>query len=189
MKTTKDEIKKLIDKLSLPKKIPFADLIKHITGFSIPIFGVSWNPPKPEREHIRQLIVFLEDRRALYNPYHMETIHWVDESVLKIREELTKKLQELGEESKATSSLRAMRTACRHYLDKIELVKKLHSYRGDIKKLNLANLDDVYRNMNFESSLGELRTIFGIHIARLCAMYGIDLEGKLINILPPAEET
>jgi len=188
MKITKNEIKKLIDRLSLPKKIPFADLVKHITGFSTPIFGVSWNPPEPEREKIRQLIVFLEDRRALYNPYNMETVRWVDESVLKIREELTERLQQLGEESKAAPSLRVMRAACRQYLDKLELLKKLNSYRGNINKLDIANLDDVYRDMNFESSLGELRTIFGIHIARLCAMYGIDLEGRLISILPPAEE-
>jgi len=170
MKITKGEIKKLIDRVSLPKKIPFADLVKHITGFSTPIFGVSWSPPEPERDKIQKLIVFLEDRRALYNPYNMETVRWADESVLKIREELTDRLQQLSEGSKAAPSLRAMRAACRQYLDKLELVKKLHSYRGSIKKLGIENLEDVYRDLNFESSLGELRTIFGIHIAKLCAM-------------------
>jgi len=188
IKIKKDEIKKLIDRISLPKKIPFSDLAKHITGFSTPVFGLSWNPPEPEREKIRQLIVFLEDRRALYNPYNMETVRWVDESALKIREELTNILQLLAEESKATPSLRAMRAASRKYLDKVELAKKLHSYRGNIEKLGIENLEEVYRDLDFDSSLGELRTIFGIHIAKLCAMYGIDLEGNLISILPPVEE-
>lgn len=188
MKVTKGEIKKLIDRVSLPKKIPFAKLVNHITGISTPLFGVSWTPPEPEREKIRNLIIFLEDRRALYNPYNMETVQWVDESVLSIREELTERLQELGEGSKAVPSLRAMRAACRQYLDKLELLKKLHSYRGSIDKIGIENLRDVYRNLHFESSLGELRAIFGIHIAKLCAMYGIDLEGKLIGILPPVED-
>lgn len=188
MKITKNEIKKLIDRVSLPKEIPFADLAKHITGFSTPLFGLSWKPPEPERERIRQLILFLEDRRALYNPYNMETVHWVDESVLKIREELTNTLQQLAEESEAAPSLRAMRAACRQYLDKLELLKKLNSYRGNIKNLGIEDLEEVYRDLHFESSLGELRTIFGIHIAKLCAMYGIDLEGKLISILPPVGE-
>ena len=187
MKITKDEIKKLIARVSVPKKIPFADLVRYITGVSTPVFGISWNPPEPEREKIRKLIIYLEDRRALYNPYNMETMHWVDESVLKIREELTGSLQQLGEESKAAPSLRAMRAACRQYLDKFELLRKLHAYRGSIKKLDIDNMEDIYRNLNFESSLGELRAIFGIHIAKLCAMYGIDLEGKLLNILPPVE--
>ena len=144
MKITKEEVKKHIDRVSLPKKIPFAGLAKHITGFSTPIFGLSWKPPEPEREKIRQLIVFLEDRRALYNPYNMETVRWVHESVLKIREELTNTLQQLAEESEAASSLRAMRAGCPQYLDKLELVKKLHSYRGSIKKLGIENLEDVY---------------------------------------------
>ena len=188
MKITKNEIKKLIERVSLPKKIPFVDLAKYITGFSTPIFGVSWNPVETEREKIRQLIVFFEDRRALYNPFNMETNDWVGESVLKIRVELTKMLQHLGEESDAVPSLRAMRGACRQYLDKSELMKKLYSYRGNISKIGIKNVEDVYRGLNFESSLGELRTIFGIHIAKLCAMYGIDLEGKLISILPPVDE-
>jgi len=34
MKITKNEIKKLIERVSLPKKIPFVDLAKYITGFS-----------------------------------------------------------------------------------------------------------------------------------------------------------
>jgi hypothetical protein len=187
-KISRDEIRKLIERLALPKKIPFTDLAKHITGFSTPIFGLSWKPPEPEREIIRQLVVFLEDRRALYNPYNLETVRWVDESILKIREELTNRLQQLGEQSKAAPSLRAMRAACRQYLDKSELVENLYRYRTDIKRLGIENLDNLYRDLNFQSSLGELRTIFGIHVARLCAMYGIDLEGKLISILPPLEE-
>lgn len=188
MKVTKVEIKKLIDRVSLPKKIPFAELVNHITGVSTPIFGVSWNPSEPEREKIRKLIIFLENRRALYNPDNMETVQWVDESVLKIREELTEGLQQLGEGSSAAPSLRAMRAACRQYLDKLELLKIIHSYRGSIEELGIENLGDMYRNLHFESSIWELRAIFGIHIAKLCAMYGIDLEGKLISILPPVED-
>jgi hypothetical protein len=58
MKTTKDEIKKLLGKISLPKKIPFKELPKHLTGISTPVFGFSWKPPESERKSIRELIIF-----------------------------------------------------------------------------------------------------------------------------------
>lgn len=37
----------------------FKDIIKRITGISTPIFGVSWNPEKTERDIARQVISYL----------------------------------------------------------------------------------------------------------------------------------
>jgi len=38
-------------------------------------------------------------------------------------------------------------------------------------------------------ALGELRGVFGVHVARLAAPYGLDVKGDLGTILPaPAEE-
>lgn len=44
----------------------FKEVIGRITGFSVPIFGVSWNPPQPDVTAARKVLVFLEDRRVLY---------------------------------------------------------------------------------------------------------------------------
>lgn len=40
----------------------------------------------------------------------------------------------------------------------------------------------------FNGAVGELRGVFGIHIAQLAAQYGIDVEDDLASILPPPEE-
>ncbi|WP_413814120.1 hypothetical protein [Mesorhizobium sp. Root172] len=37
---------------------------------STPVFGVSWSDPSPsETEIVRRVLVFLEDRRVLSNPF------------------------------------------------------------------------------------------------------------------------
>jgi hypothetical protein len=146
--------------------VSFKRIAKSLTGFSTPIFGVSWNPPKDEREVIRKMIIFLEDRRVLFNPYRLEHFDPVIDSVLKIRKNLTEVLENLGENSEAVPSIRAMRAECRKFLDYIS--EQEHRFM----------LTDLY------VGLGELRGVFGQHIARLCTMYGIDVEGDLVKILP-----
>jgi hypothetical protein len=37
----------------------------------------------------------------------------------------------------------------------------------------------------FNDALGELRAVFGIHVAQLSAKFGIDIEDSLASILPP----
>jgi hypothetical protein len=107
--------------------------------------------------------------------------------MLKIRKELTDTLRKIDEKSEAAESLQAMRAACRQYIDKSELRRKLFSYRGKIENLGIEAAHELYEGLRFDVALGELRTIFRIHIAKLCSMYRIDLEGKLLSILPPAK--
>lgn len=131
---------------------------------SIPVFGVSWNPPESEREVVRHTFIFLEDRRALYNDFAWELEHEVAESVLAIRTELTHALKRLTEASEAVASLKAMRAACREYLDNA----RHHGGR-----------------FGFVSELGRLRAIVGIQVAYLAVKYGIDIDGELAQVIPP----
>lgn len=146
-------------------KIKFKELASRLTGVSIPIFGVSWNPPEPECKIIRDVLVYLEDRRALYNPFVHELEHEVAHSVLNIRQELTSAIQRLSADSNAAPLLRAMRAACRDYLN------ETRKQRPPM--------------FSFLTSLGKLRTLFGINIAYLAIEYGIDIEGELASIVPP----
>lgn len=70
-------------------ELAFKELASRVTGVSIPIFGVSWNPPESERQVVRETFIFLEDRRALYNDFAHEITEEVADSVLAIRAELT----------------------------------------------------------------------------------------------------
>lgn len=156
-----------------PLLYKFTEIASRINGISFPIFGVAWQPPEPERAIVRSLLIFLEDRRALYNPFAFEMENEVANSVLEIRTTLTDTLQRLQEPSKGIYNVRSMRTACREYLD------------------NSRNDDMGWRHSAFLIHLGRLRAIFGYHIAQLAVMYGIDVEGELAKILPPEykEET
>ena len=64
-------------------KIPFKKIVKSLTGISTPVFGISWNPPETDREIVSKLVIFLEDRRALYNAYNIETPMFVNQSILR----------------------------------------------------------------------------------------------------------
>jgi len=82
-------------------KIRFKELASRLTGVSLPVFGVSWNPPEPERKIVRETLVFLEDRRALYNDFAHEIEDQVAQSVLQIRTELTNAIRRLSEDAEA----------------------------------------------------------------------------------------
>lgn len=154
-------------------KIKFGKIAKSLTGFSTPVFGISWNPPETDRAVVRKLITFLEDRRALYNPFNIETPMFVDQSILEIRKELTNLLQSLGNDSDVSPYLRAMRAACRKYMNEVgnQISQRFH-----------------FRDFEVFASLGELRAVFGVYIAQLAVKYGIDVEDELASILPIEDE-
>jgi hypothetical protein len=145
------------------KLLHFKELASRLNGVQIPIFGVQWVPTEPERKVVRDVLTFFEDRRVLYNPCAWELAQEVNDSVLRIREVLTEAIQRLGEDSHAAPAMRAMRAACREYLD-----SSRHQYSHDLS-----------------IGLGRLRALFGLQIAFLAIQYGIDLEDDLASIIPP----
>jgi hypothetical protein len=153
-------------------KLTAQEVSRRIPGLSIPLFGRSWNPPESERKIIQRLVLFLEDRPALYDPLDLELFAWATDSILGIRNELAKSLQKLDNQSKAVPHLKAMRAACIDYLIQIQ-------YPEEPEKLPW---------VNYFTWLGELRDIFGSQIAQLSVMYGVDLEGDIVLILPFPEE-
>ena len=146
------------------KLLHFKELASRLNGVQIPIFGVQWVPTEPERKVVRDVLTFFEDRRVLYNDYAFEMEQEVVESTLRIREALTDAIQRLGEGSKAVPAMRAMRAAARQFLDRPR-------DRGGMYALS--------------ADLGRLRALFGLQIAFLAIMYGVDLEDDLASIVPP----
>lgn len=159
-------------------KVRFKQILKRITGISTPIFGVSWKPPEAERGIAQDLATFLEDRRVLYNPMELECPHHCVESVLEIRRELTSLLRRVSSESTLKESLRGMRAACRKFLDATD---GQHGRHGPI------HMPFGRHDWIFISALGELRGVVGVHLARIAAAYGLDLERELAAILPAPE--
>jgi hypothetical protein len=154
----------------------FKEVLNHLTGISTPIFGVSWNPPNTDITQARRILRFLEDRRVLYNPYELETPRYCVDSVLEIRRFLTAELIGIKTDGELAQDLKAMRAACRKFLDTVEADK------GRI--VTFGAQQNHYASWIFNSALGEMRGVFGVHIAKLAAEYGLDIEDDLATILP-----
>jgi hypothetical protein len=153
----------------------FKETFARLTGISVPFFGVQWNPPEADRAIAKRLIAFLEDRRVLYAPSEMEVPEHCVHSIIEIRSFLTSELGKLEETSELASSLRALRGACRKFLDTVQ---------KDGDRIIRFGFSHGWPGWVFGSALGEMRGVFGIHIAILAAKYGVNIEKDLSSILP-----
>lgn len=162
----------------------FSEIARRVTGLSCPVFGVQWNPSEAECAVARRVVRFLEDRRVLYRPFDVETPLFCAESVIQIREMLTKELAGLDQKSELFATLKALRAACRKFMDETE-DGPFHGRRTPPSH----RLDryDLY-GQTFFTALGALRATFGIHVARLAAQHGLDVEDELAATFPVTDE-
>lgn len=158
----------------------FSEVASRLNGVSTPVFGLSWNPPRSDVTAAREVVAFLEDRRALYNPYEVEVPEQVIQSILGMRRYLTQSLSAGGLSADFVASLRTLRAACRKFLDR-------NGVRGEGETLQLpptafgvAHMHDI----EFNQSLGELRGVVGVEVAKIATSNGLDVEEGLASILP-----
>jgi len=97
----------------------FSEIANRLTGISTPFGGASWQPAEMEVGAARRVIAFLEDRRVLYEPEQMEVPDHCVHSVIEIRHRLSEELGKLEGGSELAASLRAMRAACRKFLERV----------------------------------------------------------------------
>lgn len=130
----------------------FKEIASRLTGFSVPVFGVSWNPHEPEIAVARRVLAFLEDRRVLFNPYHLEVADQCVHSVVEIRHFLTEEIGKLSTDSKLADHLRAIRAACRKFLNDMHPASRrvLRPHWPGPFKQNHSQLD-VSKNMYWHS--------------------------------------
>ena len=166
------------------------EVVSRLTGFSVPIFGVSWNPPEAEVAVARRVVAYLEDRRVLYTPFAWEVPEHCVESVLQIRQFLTEVLLSLPDRKGLAEHVRGMRAACREFLTPtaIEHFDPMHGKRPRIlvpRNVWDRSGPDEWR---FWAALGELRSRLGHHLGAIAVMYGLEMEDELATILPPKPE-
>lgn len=161
-----------------------------LTGLDFFGFGASWEPAISDAAVAESLVRYLEDRRVLYASADVEIAEHCIESVLDIRRRITDALARGGLDQTLTDSLRAMRTSCRTFLDRLRIdpnadeFQIVHRYRDDRARGFGTGLNDWVLNQ----AIGELRGVFGIHIALLAGRYGIVVEDSLATILPAEPE-
>jgi len=163
---------------------------KRISGASASVFGfgagVSTTPVSTDRDICQALVTFLEDRRVLFNPEYLEVPSQVDHSVIEIRKQLTKALQQIDPKSAATESIRTMRAACRRYLD--DPRQSFRHFDGYLDRFHVHGWHE--RNApGFFLALGELRATFGVELMRLDNLYSLDIELQLRAVFPKEDES
>lgn len=163
----------------------WAEVATRLNGVSIgPFGGVSWTPPRSDDEAARAAITRLEDHAALYDDYAEENPAWVIQSILAIRREMTEIMAPGGLSAELTSSLRMIRAACRKFTNSIGAHTasdgRLHVPPGGFGQTH--NLD-----LAFVRSLGELRGVVGVEVAKIAVAYKLDVEDGLASILPTAD--
>ncbi len=153
---------------------------RRITGISVPFGGLRWADPGPsDAEIVRRFLLFLEDRRVLYNAMELEEVSQVERSIHEIREECTRTLQALPPDVFAVTPIRAIREAGRRF----------HDDRNEEFRF----FDDGERhrrggNPGFFVALGAFRSSVGQQAALLAAYYDINVEGALAAIFPTLDE-
>lgn len=158
----------------------FKEIINRLTGITTPVFGVNWNPPELESRVAQNVITELEDRRVLFNPSELEVPSYCVDSVIQIRRSLTEEIKKLDQSSSLAGNLQAMRAACRKFLDIVGSDNRITRYGSH---------HGHYASWHFNSAIGELRGVFGVHIAQIAVQHGIDVIEPLSSILPAEGDT
>lgn len=149
---------------------------RKITGISSPLGGIQWADPGPaDGEIVRKFILFLEDRRVLYNAMEMEIVEQVGNSIHDIRRECTEALQTLPTRAFAVNPIRVIRAACRRFHD--DQIQWPEFFDGRW-------LLPSGGSPAFFLALGSFRATVGQQVALLAAHYDIDVEGDLASVLP-----
>lgn len=149
----------------------FKEILSRITGFSVPIFGIQWQPMPAQAKVARDLIRKLEDRRVLFRQGQGERSQYCVSSVLDMRQILTTSMQEVETSSPLYKQLQKIRRACRDFCDVIG------SPKYD------AAPDPVQRSL-LDRELTKLRQTVGGAVAAISISYGIDVEDGLASIIP-----
>jgi len=138
-----------------------------LTGVSTPVGGVSWNADDPERDAVRALIVYLEERTTLYADERPKLSNAL-KSLSDTRTKLTETISAVPEKSPAVKPLRRMRQAITNFLQNAHEAgadaddPDLESHAEELAELrgalgsNLADIVQIYKFEDVESCLAGL---------------------------------
>ena len=152
-----------------------------LTGISVPVGGLQWEYRVADSEVAARLVSFLEDRRVLYVPSEAEIPRHAIDSVLEIRRFLTHELGAVTDRPAIADNIRALRAAARKFLETVSPYVEQHPHDGI---WNWRGTPEWILNQ----ALGELRGVYGVHIALLAERYGLAIEPDLATILPAEQD-
>lgn len=154
-------------------KLSYQNLAKRLYLNPIPEGDCAWNPPEKDIEVAREAIEFLETCSVLFDVYELKDTENTVNSVMDIRDFLNKLSKEVPYKNPLRRFLEGMREACNNFAEKIHIPGRIP-------------IDPSYwwPNVNYFTGIGELRGVFGVYIAQIAVMYGIDVNGSITTLLP-----
>jgi hypothetical protein len=146
------------------------ELAARLIGIRTPIGGIDWEPLAGERKRAKRVLKYLAEQRALWDPYDVAIGTFVAQSIVDLRGQLRSDLDGLPTDSVLHEGLRAMHAACRMFLEENQSPRSGYGAPYEAQ---------------LHSTLGELRALFGVHIARIACAYDLAVDAHLTGILPP----
>lgn len=147
-----------------------------VTGVSFPWFGVSWEYGDSDKDIVRRVFIFLEDRRVLYTPLDAQTFFWVGESAIQIRDMITRELSGKSIGRELQERLERMRKSVRKFADALDEIKQLQN-SGSITEFEIRDRQVL--------ALGEMRGSVNPLLADLAIEYKVEVEEDLAAVLQP----
>ena len=149
----------------------FKEILARITGVSVPIFGIQWQPTTPQIKVARDLMRELEDKRVLYRSEDLEGAHHCVYSVMDMRQKLTMSMQQVDTDDPLYKQLQKIRRASRSFCDVI-----------GSPKFNESPAPVQTALLNRE--LAKFRQVVGSAVGAISIAYGLDIEDELASIIP-----
>jgi hypothetical protein len=158
---------------------------RRLTGLSIPWFGIQWERVPGDKEIAQRVITLLEDRRLLFKK-HGEIGGECIKSANIVRDFLTNELNSNSPGPELAATLRAMRAACREFVDAGGPDGRSF---GESQRRMFLPLSYYRSGNSIALALGRLRSLIGTHVAALALQYDLVVEGELARALPPVPDS
>ena len=149
----------------------FKEILARITGVSVPIFGIQWQPTTPQIKVARDLMRELEDKRVLYRSEDLEGAHHCVYSVMDMRQKLTMSMQQVDTDDPLYKQLQKIRRASRSFCDVIGSPK-------------FDTLPAPVQTSLLNRELAKFRQVVGSAVGAISIAYGLDIEDELASIIP-----
>ncbi len=150
---------------------------RRITGVATPWGGISWEVVDSDADIVRRVFNFLEDRRVLFEPLNAQLFTYVGQSVLDIREMLTREL-DAGPGAELKKYLQSIRSELRRFNTQLDQIEQSGMAAGAPP--------EVVREWQV-LALGEMRGRVNPSLAVLAQNYHIEVDEDLAGALQPAD--
>lgn len=141
-----------------------------LNGISTPFGGISWDNNTTAKDRFQYLLLFLESKRILTNPFYMELKAECIESVLEIKHTLVEITKDVSLKDQDYAIIQGLLTACNEYLDAV---------RPDAVPYLIYKDGGRWADATFDMAMKSFRKAFKTGIRQIEKAYGLRYMGRI----------